>query len=164
MITKALTEFLKNVEWGDLDYLVVDLPPGTGDAQLTLVQQVPISGGVIVTTPQEVALLDVKRGADMFRQVNAPVLGVIENMSYHLCLHCGRRSEIFGHGGGARIAAELDIPLLGEVPLVGQIRQAGDAGAPLVVADPEHPQSAVFREIAGQILAVLEDRSQRPLA
>jgi len=163
MITKMLTEFIKNVEWGELDYLLVDLPPGTGDVQLTMVQQVPLSGGVIVTTPQEVALLDVKRGVKMFEEVHTPVLGVIENMSYHLCTHCGHRAEIFGHGGGARMAAQFDIPFLGEVPLVRPIREGGDAGTPLVVANPDHPQSRVFQEIAAKIMAQLEEKPQKQL-
>src|SRR6185436_11778688 len=113
MVTKLITEFLRNVEWGELDVLVVDLPPGTGDVQLTLTQQVPITGGVIVTTPQDVALADVRRGVAMFRQVDAPVLGVIENMSYHICPGCGARADLFAHGGGAAMAAEAGLPLLG---------------------------------------------------
>ena len=129
MITKLIAEFLRNGDWGELDVLVLDLPPGTGDVQLTLTQQVPITGGVIVTTPQDVALADVRRGIEMFQQVNAPVLGVIENMSYHLCPGCGARAEIFGHGGGAAMARELGVPFLGEMPLVRAVREAGDRGA-----------------------------------
>ncbi len=162
MITKMLTEFVKNVLWGELDYIVVDLPPGTGDAQLTMVQQVPLSGGVIVTTPQEVALLDVKRGVEMFQQVHTPVLGVIENMSYYICSRCGYRAEIFSHGGGARMAAQFGVPFLGQVPLVRQIREAGDTGKPLVVADPEHPQSQAFRNIAARMREGLEAQKQKP--
>ncbi len=116
-----------------------------------------------MTTPQEVALLDVKRGVTMFEQVHTPVLGVIENMSYHLCTHCGHQAEIFGHGGGARMAEQFDIPLLGEIPLVRQIREGGDAGMPLVVANPDHPQSKVFREIAAKIMAQLEEKTQKQL-
>src|SRR3989454_5043150 len=116
MVTRYTQQFLREVEWGELDYLVLDLPPGTGDAQLTITQQVPLSGGVIVTTPQDVALEDVKRGVTMFQQVKAPVLGVIENMSYHICSGCGERSEPFGHGGGATMAAQFGIPFLGEIP------------------------------------------------
>ena len=157
MLTKLITEFLRNVEWGDLDVLVIDLPPGTGDVQLTLTQQVPISGGVIVTTPQDVALADVRRGIAMFRQVNTPVLGVIENMSFHLCPGCGARADIFGHGGGATMAAQAGLPLLGEVPLVGRIREAGDRGLPLVAAEPSHPQSRAFREIAERVLVALAE-------
>jgi len=153
MITKLLTQFLREVEWGELDYLVLDLPPGTGDAQLTIVQQVPLSGGVIVTTPQDVALLDVKRGITMFQQVKAPVLGVIENMSYHICGGCGERAEIFGHGGGETMAQRFDIPLLGEIPLVRDVREAADAGKPLVLAQPNHPQSEAFRSIAARLVA-----------
>src|SRR5262249_49287044 len=148
MINKLLTQFLRDVEWGELDFLVLDLPPGTGDAQLTILQQAPLSGGVIVTTPQDVALLDVRRGVTMFSQVNTPVLGVIENMSYHICTGCGHRAEIFGHGGGAAMAAEFAVPLLGEVPLVRAIRESGDEGRPIVAADPEHPQSLAFVAIA----------------
>jgi ATP-binding protein involved in chromosome partitioning len=163
MINKLLTQFLREVEWGELDYLVLDLPPGTGDAQLTITQQVALAGGVIVTTPQDVALLDVKRGVTMFQQVNAPVLGVIENMSYHVCSGCGERAELFGHGGGAAMAAQFDIPLLGEIPLVRAIRAAGDAGAPLVVAEPAHPESQAFRAIAQRLVAAVDARPAQPL-
>ncbi len=152
MINKLLTQFLREVEWGELDVLVLDLPPGTGDAQLTIVQQVLLSGGVIVTTPQDVALLDVKRGITMFQQVNAPVLGVIENMSYHVCTGCGERAEIFGHGGGKEMARQFDIPWLGEIPLVGEIRAAADAGTPLMRAQPQHPQTRAFLAIAQRLL------------
>jgi ATP-binding protein involved in chromosome partitioning len=164
MVTKLITEFLRNVEWGALDVLVVDLPPGTGDVQLTLTQQVPITGGVIVTTPQDVALADVRRGAQMFRQVNAPILGVIENMSYHLCPGCGVRAELFGHGGGAAMARELGLPLLGEIPLVRAVREAGDAGTPIVAAEPSHPQSRAIREIAERVLVRLAEVRRAPAA
>jgi ATP-binding protein involved in chromosome partitioning len=156
MITKLLVEFLRNVLWGELDYLVIDLPPGTGDAQLTICQQVPLSGGVIVTTPQEVALLDVKRGITMFRDVNVPVLGVIENMSYHLCRRCGHRADLFGRGGGEEMAHRFDVPFLGGIPLARELREAGDRGTPLVVADPEHPQSRAFFEVARRLEQELE--------
>ena len=159
MVTKLITEFFKNVEWGTLDYLVIDLPPGTGDAQLTVVQQVPLSGGVIVTTPQDVALLDVRRGIRMFQQVDAPVLGVVENMSYHLCPGCGTRADIFGHGGGERMARQLGVPFLGDIPLVTTIRAAGDRGEPIVAADPEHPQSRALLAIAGAVETQLEERA-----
>ncbi len=157
MITKLITEFLRNVEWGELDVLVLDLPPGTGDVQLTLTQQVAITGGVIVTTPQDVALADVRRGIQMFRQMSAPVLGLIENMSFHVCPGCGERAELFGHGGGAAMAREAGIPLLGEVPLVRAIREASDAGLPIVAAEPSHPQSRAFREIAERVLVRLAE-------
>jgi ATP-binding protein involved in chromosome partitioning len=156
MINKMLTQFLREVAWGTLDFLVLDLPPGTGDAQLTIVQQAPLSGGVIVTTPQDVALLDVQRGVAMFRQVNAPVLGVIENMSYHLCRGCGRRTDIFGHGGGARMAEREGIPFLGEIPLVGAIRETADHGEPIVVSHPDSPESRVFRDIAARVVDELQ--------
>ncbi len=155
MVTKLESEFLFNVEWGKLDYLLIDLPPGTGDAQLTITQRVVLAGGVIVTTPQEIALLDVKRGVAMFQQVQVPVLGVIENMSYYLCGKCGRRHEIFAHGGGARFARELNIPFLGEIPMVRQIREGGDTANPIVVADPGHPVSAGFKSIAADLISQL---------
>lgn len=163
MLDKLLTEFLHNVEWGHLDVLVIDLPPGTGDAQLTIVQKAPLSGGVVVTTPQDVALLDVRRGVKMFTEAQVPVLGVIENMSYHICRRCGHRAEIFSHGGGARMAEQFHVPFLGEIPLVREIRVGGDSGAPLVIADPDHPQSLVFLQIARQVLMRLEERSRREL-
>jgi ATP-binding protein involved in chromosome partitioning len=163
MIDKLLTEFVKNVEWGELDVLVVDLPPGTGDAQLTMVQKTPLSGGVIVTTPQDVALLDVRRGVKMFEEVHVPVLGVIENMSYHVCSRCGHRAEIFSHGGGARMAEQFQVPFLGEIPLVREIRLDGDKGTPLVVANANHPQSQAFIRIAEQVLVRLEEKAKRQL-
>ena len=161
MLTKLITEFLRNCDWGDLDVLVIDLPPGTGDVQLTLTQQLPITGGVVVTTPQDVALADVRRGIQMFRQVKAPVLGIVENMSFHVCSGCGARAEIYGHGGGAKMAQEFGVPLLGEVPLVRAIREAGDAGAPIVVREPSHPQSRAFREIAERVLVRLAEAERQ---
>ncbi len=161
MVTKLITEFLRNVEWGELELLVIDLPPGTGDVQLTLTQQVPLGGGVIVTTPQDVALADVRRGIAMFRQVNAPVLGLIENMSYHLCPGCGTRADLFGHGGGAAMAREAGIPFLGEVPLVRAVREAGDSGLPIVAAQTSHPVSRAFREIAERVLVRLAETAAR---
>jgi ATP-binding protein involved in chromosome partitioning len=155
MVTKLITEFIRNVEWGELDVLVLDLPPGTGDVQLTITQQLPISGGLIVTTPQDVALADVRRGIAMFRQVDAPVLGLVENMSWHVCPGCGARADLFGHGGGAAMAREVGVPLLGEIPLVTAIREAGDRGLPIVAADPSHPQSRAFRELAERVLVRL---------
>lgn len=161
MLTKLITEFVRNCEWGELDTLVMDLPPGTGDVQLTLTQQVAISGGIVVTTPQEVALADVRRGIQMFRQVHAPVLGVIENMSYHLCPGCGARAELFGHGGGAAMARALGVPFLGELPLVRAVREASDRGVPLVAADPSHPVSRAYREIAERVLLRLDEAARR---
>jgi ATP-binding protein involved in chromosome partitioning len=155
MVTKLESEFLFNVEWGDLDYLVLDLPPGTGDAQLTITQRVVLDGGVIVTTPQEIALLDVKRGVAMFEQVGVPVLGVIENMSYYQCRKCGHRHEIFAHGGGARFAHTLNVAFLGEIPIVREIRQGGDSANPILIAEPGHPASATFKAIAATIITRL---------
>jgi ATP-binding protein involved in chromosome partitioning len=155
MVTKLETEFLFNVEWGDLDCLVIDLPPGTGDAQLTITQRVALDGGVIVTTPQEIALLDVRRGVAMFDEVKVPVIGVIENMSYHLCRKCGSRHEIFAHGGGARLATSLGVPFLGEIPITSELREGGDNANPLVAAHPEHPVSEAFKSVAANVIAHL---------
>jgi ATP-binding protein involved in chromosome partitioning len=164
MVTKLIAEFLHNVEWGALDYLVLDLPPGTGDVQLTLVQQVAISGGVIVTTPQDVALADVKRGLRMFQQVNVPVLGVIENMSGFVCRNCGHETAIFGQGGGERMSRALGIPFLGAIPLVGRLRDLGDAGSPLVAAEPAHPVTGQFRAIAAAVAGAVGTTAVRPSA
>ena len=156
LVMGLVRQFLKDVEWGELDLLLIDLPPGTGDAQLTLVQQVPLAGGVVVTTPQEVATLDVQRGIAMFQQVNTPVLGVVENMSYYECPKCGKREDLFGSGGGERIAAHYAVPLLGQIPLVPEVRSAGDAGKPIVIDRPDHPVSQLFVEIAGKVLDAVE--------
>lgn len=151
MVAKLETEFLFNVEWGNLDCLVLDLPPGTGDAQLTITQRVALAGGIVVTTPQELALLDVRRGVTMFQEVGVPVLGVIENMSYYLCRKCGKRHELFAHGGGALLARELGVPFLGELPFVRELREGGDRAQPLVASAPDHPVSAAFRAVAENI-------------
>jgi ATP-binding protein involved in chromosome partitioning len=156
MVTKLIVEFLQNVQWGALDYLVLDLPPGTGDVQLTLSQQLAMTGGVIVTTPQEVALADVRRGLRMFSQVNVPVLGLIENMSGFVCGSCGHETEIFGRGGGERTAALLEIPFLGGIPLTPLVERRSDAGTPIVATDPEHPVSKRFREIAATLATRIE--------
>ncbi len=158
MVTKLETEFLFNVEWGELDCLLLDLPPGTGDAQLTITQRVALAGGVIVTTPQDLALLDVKRGVTMFQEVGVPVLGVVENMSYYLCRKCGHRHEIFAHGGGARYAEELGLPFLGELPIVREVREGGDNAKPLVATWPAHPIAASFKSIASRVIEQLEHR------
>jgi ATP-binding protein involved in chromosome partitioning len=162
MVAKLETEFLYNVEWGDLDCLVIDLPPGTGDAQLTITQRVALDGGVIVTTPQEIALLDVRRGVAMFDEVKVPVIGVIENMSYHLCRKCGHRHEIFAHGGGARLATSLGVPFLGEIPITGELREGGDTANPLVAAHPEHPVSEAFKAVAANVIAHLSHQPEEP--
>ena len=153
MIHTAIQQFFRDVVWGDLDYLLVDLPPGTGDAQLTISQLVPLCGAVTVTTPQEVALHDVRKGMMMFQKVNVPLLGIIENMSYFVCGHCGERTDIFSSGGGERAAEKFGIPFLGRIPIDPAIRAGGDAGAPIVVVDPASPQAAAFREIAAKIMA-----------
>jgi ATP-binding protein involved in chromosome partitioning len=162
MITKLLVEFVRNVVWGELDYLVIDMPPGTGDAQLTICQQVPLAGGVIVTTPQEVALLDVKRGVTMFREVDVPVLGVVENMSYHVCKKCGAKHDLFGTGGGQQMARRFGVPFLGALPLVRELREGGDRGAPIVAASPDHPQSQAFLEIARRVEQEIERQAAKP--
>jgi ATP-binding protein involved in chromosome partitioning len=156
IVMGIVRQFLRDVEWGETDVLVVDLPPGTGDAPLTLLQQVPVSGGVIVTTPQDVALLDVGRGMTMFAQVSTPVLGVVENMSGYVCPRCGTEDPIFGQGGAAALAARFAVPLLTQLPLVPDLRRAGDAGCPLVAADPAHPVSRLFKELAARVLAAAE--------
>ncbi len=137
MVMSALTQMLREVEWGALDVMVVDMPPGTGDAQLTMAQQVPLAGAVIVSTPQDLALIDARRGIAMFRRVNVPVLGIVENMSYFLCPHCGGRTDVFGHGGARHEAERLGVPFLGEVPLDIAIRETSDSGRPVVATDPE---------------------------
>ena len=152
MVHTAIQQLFRDVLWGELDYLFIDLPPGTGDAQLTLTQLVPLTGAITVTTPQEVALHDVRKGMMMFQKVNVPLLGIVENMSYFLCGHCGERTEIFSHGGGERAAAKLGVPFLGRIPIDPAIRDGGDSGLPIIVADPASPQSAAFRDIAQKII------------
>ena len=156
LVMGLVRQFLKDVDWGALDILVVDLPPGTGDAQLTLVQQVPLAGAVVVTTPQDVATLDVQRGIAMFQQVNTPVLGIVENMSYYLCPKCGTREDLFGSGGGAEIAQRFGVPLLGHIPLLPELRASGDAGKPIVFEQPDHPVSREFVHIASKVLEAVE--------
>ncbi len=151
MVMSALTQMLREVEWGELDVMVVDMPPGTGDAQLTMAQQVPLRGAVMVSTPQDLALIDVRRGIAMFRRVNVPVLGIVENMSYFLCPHCGTRSDIFGHGGARHEAERLGVPFFGEVPLHMEIREKSDAGLPIVATAPDSPYAQIFRDIAARV-------------
>ena len=155
MVMSAINQMLRDVAWGTLDVLVVDMPPGTGDAQLTLAQNVPLKGAVIISTPQDLSLIDARRGLAMFRKVNVPVLGIVENMSYFQCPHCGTRSDIFGHGGARHEAERLGVPFLGEIPLHMAIRETSDSGNPVVVSDPDGPHSAAYRAIAGQIRAQL---------
>src|ERR1700674_1906178 len=151
MVMSAITQMLREVEGGKLDVMVVDMPPGTGDAQLTLAQQVPLAGAVIVSTPQDLALIDARRGIAMFRRVDVPVLGVVENMSYFLCPHCGKRTDVFSHGGAKAEAERLGVPFLGEVPLEPIIRETSDAGLPVVATKPDSPQAAIYREIAARV-------------
>jgi ATP-binding protein involved in chromosome partitioning len=151
MVMSALTQMLREVEWGTLDVMVVDMPPGTGDAQLTMAQQVPLKGAVIVSTPQDLALIDARRGIAMFRRVNVPVIGIVENMSTFICPQCGTRSDIFGHGGARHEAERLGVPFLGEVPLAMQIREQSDAGAPVVVSAPGSVHARHFRDIAARV-------------
>jgi len=162
MVMSALTQMLREVEWGELDIMVVDMPPGTGDAQLTMAQQVPLRGAVIVSTPQDLALIDARRGIAMFRRVNVPVLGVVENMSYFVCPHCGTRSDIFGHGGARAEATRLGVPFLGEVPLDTEIREKSDAGLPVVATAPDGPQAAAFRAIAREVRDQIAGTTAKP--
>jgi ATP-binding protein involved in chromosome partitioning len=159
MVMKALDQFLTDVKWGTLDFMIIDLPPGTGDAQLTLTQKVPLTGAVVVTTPQDVALIDARKGLAMFRKVNVPVLGIVENMSYFICRHCGQREEIFGHGGGRKTAEMLGVPFLGEVPIDPKVVIGGDTGEPIVVMDPQSAAAQAFTSIAAKVVEQIESGS-----
>ena len=164
MVMKALDQFLTDVKWGTLDFMIIDLPPGTGDAQLTLTQKVPLTGAVVVTTPQDVALIDARKGLAMFRKVNVPVLGIVENMSYFICRHCGEREEIFGHGGGRKTAEMLGVPFLGEVPIDPKVVIGGDSGEPIVVMDPQSAAAQAFTSIAAKSRRSDRERHRRPHA
>jgi len=155
IVMKIVTQFLRDVAWGELDYFLVDMPPGTGDAQLSLVQATNVHGALIVTTPQDVATGDALRGARMFQRVNVPVLGIVENMSWFECPHCGKPTAIFGTGGGRRLAEELELPLLGEIPLYPRVYEGGDRGTPIVVAEPEATASRAIRTLAERVIAAL---------
>ena len=155
MVSGLIQQFLGVVDWGELDYLIIDLPPGTGDIQLTLCQQAPLAGAVIVTTPQDVSLLDACKGLKMFEQVNVPVLGVIENMSFFVCGHCQQRTDIFRHGGGQQEAVRLSVPFLGEIPLDPEVVVGGDSGQPIVLRNPQSPVAAAYRKVAGAMAAQL---------
>ena len=157
MVMSAITQMLREVEWGKLDVMVVDMPPGTGDAQLTMAQQVPLKGAVIVSTPQDLSLIDARRGLAMFKKVNVPVLGIVENMSYFQCPHCGTRSDIFGHGGARHEAERLAVPFLGEVPLHMAIRATSDSGTPVVESEPDGPHAAIYRAIGARVRDQLQD-------
>lgn len=156
MVMSAIQKLIRQVDWGLLDILLVDMPPGTGDTQLTITQQIPVSGAVIVTTPQDIALLDARRGAEMFKQVNIPVLGVVENMSSYVCPNCGHISDIFGVGGAEKISNEMNIELLGKVSLDRSIRETSDTGQPIVISQPTNPQSEIYQRIAQRVLEKLQ--------
>ena len=162
MVMKAVQQLLQETDWGELDVLVIDLPPGTRDVQLTLVQTVPLTGAVLVTTPQNLALLDVQKGAEMFKHVNAPLLGIVENMSFYQCPDCGKETEIFRRGGGQKESERLGIPLLGRIPLESAVCDAGDAGVPVVVGEPDGRAGQEFRQVAAAVVDVLTNKPQRP--
>ena len=153
LLDRVIRQFLSDTDWGELDYLLIDLPPGTGDAQLTIVQATPVVGAIIVTTPQDVALLDSRKGLAMFTNANIPVFGIVENMSYYRCPHCDERDDIFGHGGGEAAAKQLNVPFLGALPLRGSLRAYADEGLPIVIAEPESEQSLLFNDISNQVVA-----------
>ncbi len=156
MVMSALTQLLRETEWSETDVMIIDMPPGTGDAQLTLAQQTPLSGAVIVSTPQDLALIDARKGLNMFRKVNVPVIGIVENMSYFICTKCGERHEIFGHGGARAEAERLSVPFLGEVPLDMEVRLRSDLGQPIVATLPDSMHAAIYRDIARQVWASLQ--------
>ena len=160
MVTQALNQLLMQTNWDDLDYLIVDMPPGTGDIQLTLTQQVPVSGAVIVTTPQDIALLDARKGLQMFRKVSVPVLGIIENMSTHICSQCGHEESLFGAGGGEKLARDYEVDLLGQLPLDMSIREETDSGTPSVIASPNGPIAAAYRDIARAMTLALAGKTR----
>jgi ATP-binding protein involved in chromosome partitioning len=156
MVQSALEQMLRQVEWGEIDVMIIDMPPGTGDAQLTLTQRAPLAGAVIVSTPQDLSLIDARKGLNMFKKVDVPILGIIENMSYFTCPHCGGRSDIFAHGGAHAEADALGVPFLGEIPLDIKIRETSDGGHPIVVSDPDGPHAASYRSIAAAVLESIE--------
>lgn len=160
MVTQALQQLLDQTNWRDLDYLIVDMPPGTGDIQLTLSQKVPVTGAVIVTTPQDIALLDARKGLKMFEKVGIPILGIVENMSTHICSNCGHAESIFGVGGGEKMCAEYGVAFLGALPLTMSIREQADSGRPTVVADPDGPVSAVYKEIARKVAIAVAEKAR----
>jgi ATP-binding protein involved in chromosome partitioning len=155
MVTQALVQLLETTRWGDLDYLIIDMPPGTGDTQLTISQRVPVSGAVIVTTPQDIALLDARKGLRMFQEVKVPVLGIVENMSTHVCSNCGHEEHVFGSGGGARMAKQYGVELLAELPLDIRIREQSDGGRPTVIAEPESSLGKAYIDLARKTAAHL---------
>jgi ATP-binding protein involved in chromosome partitioning len=160
MVQSALMQMLNDTKWGELDVLVLDMPPGTGDAQLTITQRVPLKGAVIVSTPQDIALIDARKGIAMFQKVQVPILGVVENMSQFICPDCGSRHDIFGHGGARQTAETLGVPFLGEIPLVPRIRETSDAGTPVSASLPDGPEAEAFLAVARQVKAALETASK----
>jgi ATPases involved in chromosome partitioning len=160
MVTQALEQLLTETRWDNLDYLIVDLPPGTGDIQLTLAQKVPVTGAVIVTTPQDIALLDARKGLKMFEKVGIPIIGIVENMAIHICSECGHQEHIFGSGGGARMSQDYKVDMLGALPLDIHIREQTDSGKPTVVSDPDGPVSMIYKDIARKIAAKIAKQSQ----
>lgn len=164
MLDKAIRQFLRDVDWGELDYLIVDMPPGTGDAQLTFTQATSLAGGIIVTTPQDVALLDGRKGLAMFQQMQVPVLGFVENMSFFLCPHCNKESDIFSHGGGRKLAEETGVPFLGEIPIDTSVRIGSDQGKPITATTPDHAVSKAFRNLAQQVAAQVSIATLTPEA
>lgn len=161
MVVSALTQMLRDVDWGELDVLVVDMPPGTGDTQLTLAQNVPLAGAVVVSTPQDLALIDARKGLAMFEKVDVPILGIVENMSHFICPHCGERSDIFGSGGAREEAARLGVRFLGEIPLHMAIRELSDAGTPIVIAEPDSAQASAFLQVADGVLEGLDEAASK---
>jgi len=164
MATSALMQLFNDTRWGDLDILIVDLPPGTGDIQLTLSQKIPVAGAVVVTTPQDIATLDARKALRMFEKVEVPVLGLIENMAVHVCSNCGHAEHVFGEGGGERMAAQYGVPMLGALPLDIRIRERGDAGVPVVLAEPDSEVARAYRDAAGRLLEELDKRPRAPMA
>jgi ATP-binding protein involved in chromosome partitioning len=163
MLHGAVQQFMRDVAWGELDYLVVDLPPGTGDVSLSMAQSVPVAGAVVVTTPQSVAVSDVRKAVGMYRQLNIPILGVIENMSHFVCPHCNESTDIFGTGGGLAMATDMGIPFLGKVPIDTRVRQGGDEGAPIVAAVPDAPAAVAFDDLATKVAAQVSIQNMRVL-
>ena len=164
MLHGVVRQFFQDVRWGELDYLIVDMPPGTGDVALSLTQTVPVAGSIVVTTPQKVSLADSRRAVGMYRKLEVPPLGVIENMSYYACPECGHESDIFGRGGGAEVAEELDVPFLGQIPLYEPIRVGSDSGVPIVIAEPESPAAQAFRQVAERAAAQVSIASYEDVA
>jgi ATP-binding protein involved in chromosome partitioning len=160
MVTQALQQLLEQTNWRELDYLVVDMPPGTGDIQLTLSQKVPVTGAIIVTTPQDIALLDARKGLKMFEKVGIPILGVVENMSTHICSNCGHQEHIFGHGGGAKMCADFGAEYLGALPLTMAIREQTDSGRPTVIAEPDGPVATIYKEIARKVAVKIAEKAK----